>query len=151
MTGRLGNIISTYVNFIAIQYKLGYKYHLPLYMDSDYVKLTKPYLNSIFKNVSFPIAHWTNFGKHGSYDAESMDELLFYNKRTGGRFASCTMNFVKAENIKPLFTILDLCAQEYGCNKGDNCINCPTKCECSDIWITKSSGQVYLKFLCICN
>ena len=27
LTGRLGNIISTYVNFIALEYKLGYKYH----------------------------------------------------------------------------------------------------------------------------
>ena len=33
MTGRLGNIICTYVNFIALEYKLGYKYHLPQYCD----------------------------------------------------------------------------------------------------------------------
>ena len=35
MTGRLGNIICTYVNFIALEYKLGYKYHLPQYCDKE--------------------------------------------------------------------------------------------------------------------
>ena len=62
MTGRLGNIISTYVNFIALQWKLGYKYHLPQHSDSSPdAWLTKPYLQSIFKNVSFPTANWSNW------------------------------------------------------------------------------------------
>ena len=62
MTGRLGNIISTYVNFIALQWKLGYKYHLPQHTDSSPdAWLTKPYLQSIFKNVTFPTANWSNW------------------------------------------------------------------------------------------
>ena len=62
MTGRLGNIISTYVNFIALQWKLGYKYHLPQHTDSSpEAWLTKPYLQSIFRNVSFPTANWSNW------------------------------------------------------------------------------------------
>ena len=62
MTGRLGNIISTYVNFIALQWKLGYKYHLPQHSDSSpEAWLTKPYLQSIFKNVTFPTANWSNW------------------------------------------------------------------------------------------
>ena len=62
MTGRLGNIISTYVNFIALQWKLGYKYHLPQHSDSSPdAWYTKPYLQSIFKNVSFPTANWSNW------------------------------------------------------------------------------------------
>ena len=34
MTGRLGNIITTYVHFIALQYRLGFQYFLPLYTDT---------------------------------------------------------------------------------------------------------------------
>jgi hypothetical protein len=68
MTGRLGNMISTYVNFIALQWRLGHKYNaamvgvdtepsryfLPLHMyghpgypDPRY--RTKPYFVSIFR------------------------------------------------------------------------------------------------------
>ena len=62
MTGRLGNMISTYVNFIALQWKLGYKYHLPQHSDSSAEGwLSKPYLQAIFKNVSFPTANWSNW------------------------------------------------------------------------------------------
>ena len=64
MTGRLGNIISTYVNFIALQWKLGYKYHLPQHSDSSPdAWLTKSYLQNIFRNVSFPTANWSNWTK----------------------------------------------------------------------------------------
>ena len=64
MTGRLGNIISTYVNFIALQWKLGYKYHLPQHSDSSPdAWLTKSYLQTIFRNVSFPTANWSNWTK----------------------------------------------------------------------------------------
>ena len=62
MTGRLGNIISTYVNFIALEWKLGYKYHLPQHTDSSPdAWLTKSYLQNIFRNVSFPTANWSNW------------------------------------------------------------------------------------------
>ena len=61
MTGRLGNIISTYVNFIALEYKLGYKYHLPRFIylgKKPWITgtLSRPYLRNVFKNVSFPTA-----------------------------------------------------------------------------------------------
>ena len=78
MTGRLGNMISTYVNFIALQWKLGYRYHLPQHSDSSPdAWLTKPYLQSIFRNVSFPTANWSNWteprdaGPTGDFSAPS--------------------------------------------------------------------------------
>ena len=33
MTGQLGNVMSTYANMIAIQWRLGFKYFLPRYMN----------------------------------------------------------------------------------------------------------------------
>ena len=61
MTGRLGNIMSTYANLLALQYRLGYKSYLPLYMNLEPANLTVPFLANIFNNVSLPTAHWTNF------------------------------------------------------------------------------------------
>ena len=52
MTGRLGNVISTYVNFIALQYKLGYRYHLPQRSNVwEECCDTKLFLQSVFKEI----------------------------------------------------------------------------------------------------
>ena len=52
MTGRLGNVISTYVNFIALQYKLGYRYHLPQRSNVwEECCDTKSFLQSVFKEI----------------------------------------------------------------------------------------------------
>ena len=78
MTGRLGNIISTYVNFIALQWKLGYKYHLPQHSDSTPdAWLTKSYLQNIFRNVSFPTANWSNWTKPRPKDAGPTGEVTY--------------------------------------------------------------------------
>ena len=119
MTGRLGNIISTYVNFIALQYKLGYKYHLPLYMNFDPANLTKPYLSNIFKNVSFPTAHWSNFSSGNFRDAGVDDVMLFNNSRTGGQFVDCNKDYIRVDNVEPLLTSLDNCTQNAGCQTGN--------------------------------
>ena len=43
MTGRLGNVMCTYSNFIALKWKLGFKYFLPQYMNHHTEKdITKP-------------------------------------------------------------------------------------------------------------
>ena len=77
MTGRLGNMISTYVNFIALQWKLGYKYHLPQHTYSSAEGwLTKPYLQGMFRNVTFPIANWSNWTK--PRDAGPTGSCLYY-------------------------------------------------------------------------
>ena len=81
MTGRLGNIMSTYVNFIALEYKLGYKYHLPLFINLEPANLSRPFLTQIFKNVSFPTAHWSNFENSNFRDAGDEDVILFNNSR----------------------------------------------------------------------
>ena len=73
------------MNFIALQYKLGYKYYLPLYMNFWPVNLTKPYLTKVFKNVSFPTAHWTNFAGSNFRDAAPEDRILFNNIKTGSK------------------------------------------------------------------
>ena len=120
MTGRLGNIISTYVNFIALEYRLGYKYHLPLYMNFEpapALNLTKPFLASIFKNVSFPTAHWSNFSRveiSNFRDASPGDVMLFNNSWTGGEFRACDLNYSRVENIIPTFDELEQCARNRG-------------------------------------
>ena len=77
MTGRLGNIISTYVNFIALEWKLGYKYPLPQHTDSSPdAWLTKSYLQTIFRNVSFPTANWSNWTKPRPRDAGPTGVML---------------------------------------------------------------------------
>ena len=112
MTGRLGNIISTYANFIALEYRLGHKYHLPLYMNFDPVNLTKPWLATIFKNVSFPTAHWSNFSRveiSNYRDAGPGDVMLFNNSKTGGQFLDCDLNYSRVENVMPKFDELEQC------------------------------------------
>ena len=43
MTGRQGNVMCVYANFIALQWKLGFKYFLPQYMNHHTEKdITKP-------------------------------------------------------------------------------------------------------------
>ena len=72
-------MISTYINFIALQWKLGYKYHLPQHNFNPDGKLTKPYLESIFKNVSFPTAYWkkTKDAARNPWDAGSKGNCLY--------------------------------------------------------------------------
>ena len=115
MTGRLGNIISTYANFIALEYRIGHKYHLPLYMNFDPVNLTKPWLGTIFKNVSFPTAHWSNFSQveiSNYRDAGPSDVMLFNNSKTGGEFRDCDLNYSKVENVMPKFDELEQCFRD---------------------------------------
>ena len=117
MTGRLGNIISTYANFIALEYRLGHKYHLPLYMNFEPLNLTKPWLATIFKNVSFPTAHWSNFSRveiSNYRDARPADVMLFNNSRTGGKFKDCNLNYTRVENVMPKFDELEQCFRDRG-------------------------------------
>ena len=121
MTGRLGNIISTYANFIALEYRLGHKYHLPLYMNFDPVNLTKPWLATIFKNVSFPTAHWSNFSRveiSNYRDAGPTDVMLFNNSRTNGENRDCDLNYTRVENVMPKFDELEQCFRNRGVAEG---------------------------------
>jgi len=93
MTGRLGNIISNYANFIALQWTKGYKYFLPRHLYGhpgcpSGVK-TKPYISSIFRNVSFPTASWTWGGNRMVFNPKPDDVLLFHNDRTNGIEVAC--------------------------------------------------------------
>ena len=141
MTGRLGNLISTYVNLIALQYKLGYKFHLPLYSESsEDAWITKPYLQSIFKNVSFPTVswNWTLFTKDGVRmikDAGPGDVMLFNNSRTGLRELDCGLDFRREENVEPLFSQLQKCASDAGCEASKK-----------SVWVTKATGANYPDF-----
>ena len=114
MTGRLGNMISTYVNMIALQYKVGHKYHLPQYSNtySPY-NVTKPFLQNIFKNVSFPTANW-NWTRL-PMDAERSDVMLFNNSRTGLREVDCGLDLRREDNVEPLFSELLQCASNESC------------------------------------
>ena len=145
MTGRLGNIISTYVNFIALQYKLGYKYHLPLYMNLEPVNLTRPFLSAIFKNVSFPTAHWSNFSRGNFRDAGDTDMILFNNSRTGYEFKHCNKEYIRTENVEPLFSDLYKCEEKLGC-QGKRCHECGSECGCGNIWVTVATGANYPSF-----
>ena len=133
MTGRLGNLISTYVNLIALQYKLGYKFHLPLYSESsEDAWVTKPYLQSIFKNVSFPTVSWNwTFPR----DAGPGDVMLFNNSRTGLRELDCGLDFRREENVEPLFSELQKCASNAGCEASKK-----------SVWVTKATGANYPDF-----
>ena len=96
MTGRLGNIISTYVNFIALEWKLGYKYHLPQYSDtSPDAWLTKSYLQNIFRNVRFPTANWSNWTK--PRDAGPTGEVMLISEH--GRHIKNTYTHSKLPQI----------------------------------------------------
>merc|ERR1712039_963721 len=89
MTGRLGNIITTYVHFIALQYRLGFQYFLPLYTDTpgpDGPVMTKPLLSRVFKNVSFPTAQWSRGGPRGD-DAVSGNNCGLRHVLSVGRAA----------------------------------------------------------------
>ena len=141
MTGRLGNLISTYVNFIALQYKLGYKFHLPLNSESsEDAWVTKPYLQSIFKNVSFPTVswNWTLFTKDGVrmiMDAGPGDVMLFNNSRTGLRELDCGLDFRREENVEPLFSELQKCSNDASCETSKK-----------SVWVTKATGANYPDF-----
>eukprot|EP00092_Neocalanus_flemingeri_P005466 GFUD01005895.1.p1 GENE.GFUD01005895.1~~GFUD01005895.1.p1 ORF type:complete len:327 (-),score=49.82 GFUD01005895.1:90-980(-) len=75
-TGRLANRISSYANFIALQWIYGYQ----LYLDEDF----KNYIQSIFKNVTFPtfpinhckIKNWYTV----NHDKDFQDFPLFLKK-----------------------------------------------------------------------
>ena len=65
MTGRLGNMVSTYVNFIALQWKLGYRYHLPQHSDSrEYIQAWISLVEMVHSvaegSLSAPVRKWTN-------------------------------------------------------------------------------------------
>jgi len=145
MTGRLGNIISTYVNFIALQYKVGYKYHLPLYMNMEPVNLTRPYLTNIFKNVSFPTATWSNFSNSNYRDAAAEDVMLFSNSRTGFNFTDCHMDYMRHVDVEPLFSDLYKCVTQDGCT-GKRCTMSDLQCGYGNIWITVGTGTNYPDF-----
>ena len=57
--------------------------------------VTKPYLQTIFKNVSFPTANWSNWTL--PKNAEPGDVMLFNNSRTGLRELECGLSFNRAE------------------------------------------------------
>ena len=134
MTGRLGNIISTYVNFIALEYKLGYKYHLPQRSAStEDAWVTKSYLESIFRNVSFPTANWN--WTRWPQNAGPGDVMVFNNSRTGLRELDCGLDFRREENVEPLFSELYKCASDASCNLTER-----------SIWVTVAGGANYPDF-----
>ena len=134
MTGRLGNLMSTYVNMIALQYKLGFKFHLPQHSDSsEDAWVTKPYLQTIFKNVTFPTANWSNWTV--PMDAGPGDVMLFNNSRTGLMEVDCGLDLRREDNVEPLFTQLLQCASNESCEVSQK-----------SVWVTKGTGANYPDF-----
>ena len=135
MTGRLGNMMSTYVNMIGLQYRLGYKYHLPQQSD-NWAECcpTKPYLENIFKNVSFPTANWSNWTT--PRDAGAGDVMLFNNSRTGLREVDCGLDIRREEDVEPLFSELLQCEQDSQCRSRSR----------RSVWITRATGANYPLF-----
>ena len=148
MTGRLGNSMSTYVNFIALQWKLGYKYFLPQYMNHhSWADPAKPYFQSIFNNVTFPTASWSK--KDGVFrDANDDEVIVFNNSRTGYQEKSCGKEYLRFGNVEPLFSDLYDCAEKHGC-AGKNCLACSGGCTCTNIWVTVATGAnfPYFRFI----
>ena len=148
MTGRLGNAMSTYVNFIALQWKLGYKYFLPQYMNHhSWADPAKPYFQSIFNNVTFPTASWSK--RSGVFrDANDDEVILFNNSRTGYEEQSCDKEYLRVANVEPLFSDLYDCADKHGC-AGKNCLACSGGCTCTNIWVTVATGAnfPYFRFI----
>ena len=144
MTGRLGNVMSTYINFIALQWKLGYKYFLPKYMNHHtWADPTKPYFSSIFKNVSFPEATWSNITV--ARDAADDDVILFNNSGTNFEEKACDKEYMRVNNIEPYFSDFQECAEKHEC-VGKSCLSCSGACPCGNIWVTSAVGANYPDF-----
>ena len=143
MTGRLGNVMSTYANFIAIQRKLGLKYFLPKYINHLKKNLTKPILQSIFKNVSFPTASLTRISL--TQDAKPEDRITFSNVRTNYTETDCNKQFFRIDNILPTLTEQLACAYKNKC-VGKSCLQCNGSCLCTNIWVTKAIGANFLEW-----
>jgi len=142
MMGRLGNVMCVYSNFIAIQWKLGFKYFLPKYMNHHTAKdITKPYFQSIFKNVSFPTATWTNISL--ARNAMPNDVVLFNNSRTGYKEVSCNKHFLRETHLQPFITEQLACAYKNEC-VGKSCLHCKGSCLCTNLWVTEAGGANYL-------
>lgn len=145
MTGRLGNTMSTYVNFIALQWKLGYKYFLPKYMNHHtWADPAKPYLQSIFKNVTFPTASWSQASRQFR-DAAEGEVILFNNSRTNYQEKDCEKEYLRVSNVKTVFSDLYKCAQQHGCD-GKSCLACSGECLCTNIWVTTATGANFPYF-----
>ena len=142
MTGRLGNVMCVYSNFIALQWKLGFKYFLPKYMNHHTNKdITKPYFQDIFKNVSFPTATWTNVTL--ARNAEKNDLVLFNNSMTNYKEISCNKHFHRVDHLQPIITDQLTCAKRNKCT-GKSCLDCQGSCLCTNIWVTQAGGANYL-------
>ena len=149
MTGRLGNVMSTYINFIALQWKLGYKYFLPKYMNHhSWADLTKPYFESIFENVTFPVATWSNITV--ARDASDNDVILFNNSRTNYEEKTCDKEYMRVNNVEPFFSDFLECAENHQC-EGKSCLACSGACACTNIWVTIATGANYPDFKFIGN
>jgi len=143
MMGRLGNVMCVYSNFIALQWKLGFKYFLPKYMNHHTDKdITKPYFQDIFKNVSFPTATWTNVTTLAR-NAEKNDLVLFNNSRTNYQEISCNKHFHRVDHLQPMISDQLSCANHNKC-AGKSCLDCKGSCPCTNIWVTQAQGANYL-------
>ena len=95
--GRLGNIFSSYANYIAIQWELGYKLHLP----------TKAYrqLTPLLRNVSFPTAQRLKKCKIKNWYKQQKLEVFYKDlkkcMKTGMTKQQCLPSFNgQVKNIK---------------------------------------------------
>jgi len=142
MVGRLGNMMCTYSNMIAMQWKLGFKYFLPKYMNYHTEKdITKPYFQSIFKNVSFPTANWANFTL--ARNDENINLLMFNNSRTNYKEITCNKHFHNIKHLQPIITEQMECAITNKCFR-KSCLECKGSCMCTNIWVTQWGGANYL-------
>ena len=107
--------------------------------------LAKPYLQGIFKNVSFPTAHWSNFSRSNFRDSGPSDVILYNNSRTGHQFNDCDKTYFRWENVESGFSDMYKCAQEHGC-VGKRCWDCAEQCGCGNIWVTIATGANYPDF-----
>ena len=96
-------------------------------------RFTKPYLQSIFKNVSFPTANWSNWTV--PRDAGPADVLLFNNTRTGLEELDCGLTFRRADNVEPLFSELVECVRNPDCQLSKE-----------SVWVTTATGANYPHF-----
>jgi len=142
MTGQLGNVMSTYANMIAIQWRLGFKYFLPRYMNHHTNQdLTKPYLQSIFRNVTFPTAGW-DLTDGLARDAGPDQALIFSNSRTAGQEIGCGKLFTRLPHLQPTLGEQMTCAARENCT--NSCLGCIGRCLCDNLWVTVATGANYL-------
>jgi len=148
-TGRLGNQMCTYANLIALHWRLGHKIFLPHMMNSwSPADEAKPYLASVFRNVTFPTATW-NYTYRAS-DARGPDQLLFNNSRTGGKLLACPHKpITKVDNVAKAFASLK-CREEEGTvgsfgpeALSQKCDEPGPTCTCESYWVSIATGANY--------